>query len=129
MVEQLLGPGVQDGEHADRRADMASVAGEFDDGFGGGLHQKGIAVTLVGAQRVAKLLRYGDGYMEVAARQHLALAGLEPTLGLSAMTFGTTPILAGVIGEHFGGALIAPPDASTERLGAAGLDVDDGAPV
>ena len=52
VVEQLLRPGVQDGEHADGRSDMASVASELDDGLGGGLHQEGVAVTLVGAQRV-----------------------------------------------------------------------------
>ena len=47
VVKQLLGPGVQDGEHADRRSDMASVAGKFDDGVRSGLHQQGVAVTLV----------------------------------------------------------------------------------
>jgi hypothetical protein len=36
VVEQLLRPSVQDGEHADRRCDVTSVAGEFDDGLRGG---------------------------------------------------------------------------------------------
>jgi hypothetical protein len=45
VVEQLLRPGVQDGEHADGRSDMASVASELDYGLGGGLHQEGVAVT------------------------------------------------------------------------------------
>jgi len=40
MVEQLLGPGVQDGEHADGAAHIARVAGQLDDGLGRRLHQQ-----------------------------------------------------------------------------------------
>ena len=67
---------------------MASVAGKLDDGVGGGLHQQGVAVTLVGAQRVAQLLGHGDGDVEIARRQHLGLAGFEPALGLSVWHLG-----------------------------------------
>ena len=108
---------------------MASVASELDDIFGGGLHQEGVAVTLVGAQRVPELLGHGDGDVEIARRQHLGLAGLGPALGLSAMTFGASPVLAGMIGEDLGVALFATPEPPSENLGAAGLDVGDGAPV
>jgi hypothetical protein len=62
---------VQDGEQADRRSDMASVAGELDDSLGGGLHQQGVAVTLVGAQRVAEFLGHGHGDVVIARRQPL----------------------------------------------------------
>jgi hypothetical protein len=85
VVEQLLGPCVQDGEHADRRSDLARIAGEFDDGLRGGFHQQGVAVTLVGAQRVPEFLGHGQDDVEIARRQDLALAGLEPALDLSAM--------------------------------------------
>src|SRR4051794_27979804 len=49
VEDQLLGPGVQNGEHADGTAHVARVAGEFDDRGGAGLHQQGIAVALIGA--------------------------------------------------------------------------------
>jgi hypothetical protein len=120
---------VQDGEHADGRADISSVSGEFDDGVGGGLHQQGVAVALVGAKRVAQFLGHGDGDVEIARRQHLGLAGRQPALGLVGMAFGTASILAGAIGEDLGGALVATPEAASESLGAAGLDVGDGAPM
>ena len=129
VVEQLLGPGVQDGEHADRRPDMARIAGEFDDGLPGGLHQQGVAVTLVGAQRVAEFLGHGHGDVEIARRQHLGLAGREPALGLVGMAFGTATVLARAIGEDLGGALVATPEAAAESLGSAGLDVGDDAPM
>ena len=60
MVEQLLGPVVPDGEDADRGSDVAWIAGEFDDGPGGCLHQQGVTVTLVGAQRVPEFFRGGS---------------------------------------------------------------------
>jgi len=46
-VEDLLGPGVEDGEHAYGAADEASVVGKVDDGLGRSLHQQGVAVTLL----------------------------------------------------------------------------------
>ncbi len=68
------GPGVQDGEHADRRSDVTSVVGEFDDGQRGGPHQQGVPVALMAAQRVAKLLGHGD--RKIARWQNLGHAGL-----------------------------------------------------
>ena len=52
VEDELLGPGMQNGQHADGAADIASIAGQLDDGLGRGLHQQGVAVTLVGAQDV-----------------------------------------------------------------------------
>jgi hypothetical protein len=127
VKEKLLGPRMQDGKHTDRAADMAWVASEFDDGLRGGLHQDGVAITLVGAQDLPQFLGHGHGDMEVAGRQHLGLARLKPALGLVSMAFGTTPILAGVIREDLGGALVAAPEMSAESLGAAGKDIGDGA--
>src|SRR5271157_470839 len=70
----------------------AAVAGEFDDGLGRGLHQQGVAVTLVGAQEVAELLRHGDNDMEVAGRKHLGLAVREPVFGLLGVAFGARAV-------------------------------------
>src|SRR5580700_4304355 len=127
VKEKLLRPRMQDGKHTDRAADMAWVASEFDDGLGGGLHQDGVAVTLVGAQDLPEFLGHCHGDMEVAGRQHLGLARLEPAFGLVGMAFWTTPILAGVIREDLGGALVAAPEMSAESLGTAGKDIGDGA--
>ena len=106
---------------------MAWVASEFNDGLGGGLHQDGVAVTLVGAQDLPEFLGHGHGDMKVAGRQHLGLARFKPAFGLVSMAFGTTPIFAGVIREDLGGARVAAPKMSAESLGAAGKDIGDGA--
>ena len=67
--------------------------------------------------------------MEVGRRQHLELARLKPALGLVGVALGTAPVLARVVGEDLGPALVTAPEVAAERLGAAGKDVGDGAPV
>jgi hypothetical protein len=126
MIEELLGPGVQDGEHADGTADMAPIAGELDDGLGRDLHQHGVAVALVGAQHVPQFLGHSDGDVEIRDWQHLGAAGLEPPLGLLGVALGAAPILAGVIREHLGAAMVTAPDVSAEDGGSAVQNVGDG---
>src|SRR5258705_5438585 len=110
MVEQLLGPGVENGEHADGAPDEAAIAGELNDRFGDGLEQHTVAVTLVCAQRLAELLGHGDDDVKVGGWQHLGAAALEPGLGLIGVAFGTAAVLAGVVGEDLGAALVAAPE-------------------
>jgi hypothetical protein len=127
MKEKLLRPRMQDGKHTNRAADVAWVTSEFDDGLRSGLHQHGVAVTLVGTQDLPEFLGHGHSDVEVAGWQHLGLARFKPALGLVSMAFWTTPILAGVIREDLGGTFVAVPEMSAESLGAAGKDIGDGA--
>src|SRR6516165_2171745 len=57
MVDELLRPGMEDGEHAGGAANVALIAGEFDDRLGGSLHQQRIPVALVGVHQRAQFLR------------------------------------------------------------------------
>ena len=108
---------------------MTWIAGKFDDRLGSGLHQDGVSIALIGAQHLAQCVGHGDDDMEIPARQHFGLTSLQPAFGLVGMTFGAAPVFAGVIGEDLGVAFVATPDVSAERLGAAGHDVVDGAPM
>jgi hypothetical protein len=129
MQVQLLGPGVQHGEHADGAADVPRIAGQFDDRSGTGLHQHAIAVTLVGAQHLAQFGRHSDSDVEVRHRQQFRLPLFQPFLGLCGVTLGTTAVAAGMIGEHLGVAGIATPDLAAECGGAAVENVLDGTPM
>jgi hypothetical protein len=126
---ELLGPGVQHREHADRAADMAGVAGHLDDRFGGGRHQRAVAVALVSAQGGAQFLGHGDGDVEVRTWQHLGLALLQPGAGLLAMALRATPVAAGMKVQHLGAAPRAALQVSAQGLGPARQDVGDGAAV
>ena len=126
VIVKLLRPGMKNGEYADGAADMAPIAGEFDDRLGGRLHQHGVTIALVGTQHGAQFLRHRHGDVKVWRGQHLRLAGLEPAFDLVGMALGTAPVLAGMPGEHLGGAMVTAPEMPAERLGAAGLDISDG---
>ena len=129
MVDELLRPGVQHGHHANRAADVTSIAGEFDDALGSGPHQCGVAIALVRTQHIAQLLRHGDRDVEVGAGQQLDLARRNPPLGLILMASRAAPVLAGMIGVDLSAALIAAPQVPAERWRSAGEDVGDGTPV
>lgn len=127
VVEKLLRPGVEDCEHTDGAADEATVAGEINDGLGGGLHQQRIAITLVGAQNAAQFLGHGDHNMEVMGCQQFGLAMCKPGLGLVGVTLGAAAIPARVIGKHLMAAMIATPEVPSESLCTASENVGDGA--
>jgi hypothetical protein len=129
MQVQLLGPGVQHGEHADGAADVPRIAGQFDDRSGTGLHQHAIAVTLVGAQHLAQFGRHSDSDVEVRNWQQFRLSVFQPFLCLCGVTLGTTAVAAGMIGEHLGLACSAAPDLSAECRGPAVENVLDGTPM
>jgi len=129
VVEELLRPGVQNGEDADSRSDVAGIVSQLDDCLSRCLHQQRVAILLIAAQRVSQLLRHGDGDVKVGTGQHLCLARGEPVLRLISMAFGTAPVLAGMVGVDLGAAMIAAPQVSAERFGATGKNVGDGAPV
>src|SRR5262245_8678302 len=129
VVDELLRPGVQHCHHADGAADVAPITAQLDDGLRGRLHQRGVAVALVGAQYLAQLRRHGDRDVEIGARQQLRLARRDPALGLILMASRAAPVLAGMIGVDLSAALIAAPQVPAERWRSAGEDVGDGTPV
>ena len=129
VIVQLLGPGMQHGQHANRAPDKSPVAGELDDRLGGGGDQHAVAVTLVGTKGRTQLRGHGDDHVEVGGGQDLAAAVVEPQPGLPGVAFGTAAVFAGVVGEDLGLAMVAAPQLPAESLSAAGDDVGDGPAV
>ena len=82
VVDQLLGPGVQHSQNADGAANITLVAGQLDDRFACRLHQRRVAVALIGTQQGPQFRWHGDGDVEVRAWQQLGLARGQPALGL-----------------------------------------------
>src|SRR6516225_7698345 len=87
--------------------------------------QQSVAITLIGAQNVAKFLGHGDHNMEVMGRQQFGLTMCEPRLGLVGVTLGTAAIPARVIRKHLMATMIAPPEIPPEHLCTASENVGD----
>ena len=71
----------------------------------------------------------GDRDVEIRDRQHLGLTLLEPGPGLIAMTGRAAAVAAAMVDMDLAAAAVASPDLAAERLGSAGKDVGDGAPM
>ena len=61
-------PRLHHGQHADRTADQARLAGQVDDRPGGGFHQRAVAVELMPAQGAAQFFGHGDSDVEIGNR-------------------------------------------------------------
>jgi hypothetical protein len=89
----------------------------------------GVAVALIGAQHVAQLLRHRDGDVEVGARQKFRLTRSNPAFSLVTVASRAAPVLARVVGEDLGTAMVAAPKVPAELFGPAGENVGDGVAV
>jgi hypothetical protein len=125
-------PGGRDasrGHHANGAAGAAAIAGQLDDGLGRRLHEHGVAVMLIGAQHVAQLLRHRDGDVEVGARQKFGFARCNPAFSLITVASRAAPVLARVVGEDLGAAMIAAPQVPAGLFAPAGENAGDGVAV
>lgn len=127
VIIEPLRPTMENGEDANRAAEPTGITAEIDDRLGGRLHQSAIALALSASDEGVKLFGHGD--VEIRDRQHLGLTLFEPGPGLIAMTGRTAAVAAAMVDMDLAAAAVASPDLPAERLGSAGKDVGDGAPM
>ena len=99
MQQQVLFPGVQDGERADVGAEPLGVACDFDQGRGCGCEQQIVERSRAGEGKDVELMRYGEDDMEVADGEQFLLPCLEPLLAGPRLALGTAAVAARVEGE------------------------------
>jgi hypothetical protein len=127
MVEELLGPGVQDGGEADLRAE--APAGDRVECLGCGGEQQAVRHRRRGEEERVQLGRHGEDDVEVRHGEQIALLGLDPARFVQPVALGAVPIAAGVVGELFLPAGRALPAVAAERGRAALGDRLEDAPL
>ena len=65
---------MQDGHDAERCPDVMPIAGQFEQGLGGGFHENGVYTLLVGARQRAQRLRQCENEVEVGDIEELFAA-------------------------------------------------------
>ena len=80
MKLQLLIPGMEHAEEADFGAEMAGIAGDFEQGLGAGTEQQAIDDLLVLQGQRGEPTRKGEDDMDVGGGQKFAAARLQPTV-------------------------------------------------
>ena len=104
-------------------ADVFAIKSQFVQCRYDCLKEGGVECFLIAAYYVPKLCRQGEDQMKVGDGQQLRLPLFQPPFGVGAMAFGTTAVLAGVIGVlKVAALLVALFQVSTHGLGAAGSD-------
>ena len=93
MVEQLLGPGVQDRGEADRGAE--APAGDRFERRGRGGEQQAVRYRRRAEEEGVQLGGHGEDEVEILHGEQIALPGLDPPGFVQPLALGAVPIAAG----------------------------------
>ena len=122
ILQQVLAPGVEDGEEADLRAQMLRIACDGEERLGGDAEKQTVDFTLVIVSDAGDFLRHGEDDMEILDRQQFGFTRLQPAGALGVLTLRTVPIPTRVVGDTSMRAVVAFFDMTAEYSGAANLN-------
>jgi len=122
VMQQILPPGVQDGDKADLGAQMFGVARDGAQRLGGGSKQDVVRHSLVLVRDRCNLLRHGEDDVEILHWQQLSLPVLKPLCTHQRLTLWAVPIPATVECDALVPTGIALLDVAAQRRGATLLD-------
>jgi len=128
MMDESLPPGVEHGEEPDAGPEEAGIGGHIEQGGGGGPEEQIVEDARMGKGEGPELVGQREDHVAVGHGEHIGLALLEPVRLGAALTLGTVPVAARVVGDLAVAAVGAGIDVAAERRGAAAEDpVDDAA--
>ncbi len=99
MQEQVLSPGVQDGEDTDLGAEVLRIGCDFQQRLCAGCEQQIVKQARVLQSQDIQLVRYGEDHVEVAGVEEFAFPCRQPALARLCLTLGTVAIATRVIGD------------------------------
>jgi hypothetical protein len=105
MMNQLLAPGVEDGEETQLGAQMFRIGGDGAERRGRGLEQQIVNHCLVLQGQVGNGLGQGKDNVEIDDGQELLLTGGDPAGLGQGLALGAMTIAAGVVGGTLVGAI------------------------
>jgi hypothetical protein len=94
VSEQVLAPGMQDGEESDLGAQVLGIGGYLEKRFRTGAEQEVIEDLFILQHQLTELMRQGEDNVDIGDRQEFILASGDPVVASSALTLGTVPIAA-----------------------------------
>ena len=122
MQQQVLPPGMQNGNDADVRAEALGIRCHFQQRGGSGGKQQVVKTARVFEREHVQLMRDAEDDMEVSRRQDFLFASSQPTLARLCLALGAMPVTAGVIGNGLMTAAGTRVEMPTQRCRAAVLD-------
>lgn len=120
VIEQGLGPGVEDGEEAD--PGLQPALRDLEQGLRSGLEQRAVRDLAGGEEQPVQLLRKREHDVEVRDRQEVGGPLLDPVGLPQPMALRAVPVLTGVVDGERPVAPGASVEVASQRRGAAGGD-------
>jgi hypothetical protein len=99
MIEQVLAPGVEDGEEAEIGSQVFRVAREGEQGLGNGAQEDAVNHAWVLESEGVEWGGDSEDDVKVGNGEEFGLAAGEPTGALRVLALGAMPIAAGVVGD------------------------------
>ena len=122
MQQQILSPGVQDGNDADLSTEAFGVRRHFQQRGGSGGEQQVVKATRVLERQHVEFMRNTEDDMEVCRRQDFLFASSQPTLACLCLALGAMPVTARVVGNGLMTAARTRVEMATQSCCAAVLD-------
>jgi hypothetical protein len=122
MQEQVLTPGMQDGDDTDLSSQVFGIGCDFQQGLCAGGEPQIVKQTRVFQGEHIELVGHGEHDMEIAGSQEFALSGHPPALAGLCLALGAVPVSARVIGDGAITARQASMAMAAEGSGAAALN-------
>ncbi len=107
MIVQILSPGMQDGEETERGSQMAPVAGDGEQGLGGGAKKQVVELLLVMEHQLGDGFRNREDDVKILDRQQFALPAFQPPGPGQGLALGTVAVAAGVVADAGEGTVAA----------------------
>src|SRR5208337_3580251 len=122
MQEQVLSPGVQDGDHANLGSEVLRIGCDFQQGLRSSGEQQIVKQAWVLQRQPIQFVRHGEHDMEIAGVEEIALPCCDPALASLRLTLGAVAIATRVVGDGLITAARALIAMATQGGGAAALN-------
>jgi len=122
MVEQILPPGVKDGEEADLGSQVLGIAGDDAQRLGGGTEEDAVEDPFVEKGDGGDLFGHREDHMKIGGIEQLGLAILDPLRTSQGLTLTAVTVSTGVIPDALVAALVTLFHMPSESGSPACLD-------
>src|SRR5208337_1015901 len=126
MQEQVLSPGVQDGDHANLGSEVLRIGCDFQQGLRSGGEQQIVKQAWVLQRQHIQFVRHSEHDMEIAGVEEIVLPCCDPALTSLRLTLGAVAIATRVVGDGLIPAALTGIAMAAEGSGAAALNGSQG---
>ncbi len=119
MGKEVLGPGVENAEDPDLRAEVLRIRRDFQEGGGRGSEQEVVKLAGIVERQQVEFVRKREDDVEVSSGQQLLFPCGKPALARLGLTLGAVPVTTRIIRDGLKSALGAGIEMPPERGGAA----------